>query len=101
MSSPLSKLHQKVTLLLRAPSTSSEDVLQDHLRLDSEAVRDVSDTVWTEGTPNGVSYRLPDILKRQPSSLCIDVGDLSASSTLILWKLGRNAERMAKLGLRV
>lgn len=56
LSSPLSKFHQKITLLLRTPSASSEDILKNHFRLDAEPIGDVSDTVGTECTSDGVSY---------------------------------------------
>lgn len=45
---PHSKLNEELALLLRAPGTRTEDVLEGHLTVNAEAVCDGAHTVGTE-----------------------------------------------------
>lgn len=111
--SPNSKLNQQFALLLRAPSTCAENVLECHLSINAKAIGDGADTVGTEcssemvsGLPcvgpqqePALSMRRSSLLSNSVNVLGVNVGDLSACPALVFGKLSGDAESVTELGL--
>lgn len=102
---PHCQISQKITLLLRAPGASAEDVVEDHTAVDAVSLRDGLDSVGAESASAMCQLTALVIIEtlrsRDPiSSLGIDISHLASCSTLIFGKLSGNAQRVAELGLK-
>ena len=101
---PHCQISQEITLLLRAPRASAENVVENHTAVDAVSLSDGFDSIRTEGA--SAMCQLPGLVSAEMarlsgfySSLGIDISHLASCSTLIFGKLSGNAQRVAELGL--